>query len=38
MGDGGLVAFAGGIGRRPLELEEGETPFDAVRRALEPRR
>jgi hypothetical protein len=34
MGDGRLVAYAGGTGRRPLELEEGESPFDAVRRAL----
>ena len=31
MGDGSLVAFAGGVGRRPLEPGEGETPFDAVR-------
>jgi hypothetical protein len=34
MGDGTVVAFAGGIGRRPLEPQGGESPFDAVRRAL----
>lgn len=34
MGDGSLVAFAGGVGRRPIEPAEGETAFDAVRREL----
>jgi len=34
MGDGTLVPFAGGIGRKPLLLTEGETAFDAVHRAL----
>jgi hypothetical protein len=34
MGDGSLVAFAGGIGRRELESPGDESPFDAVRRAL----
>jgi cyanophycinase-like exopeptidase len=33
MGDGSLVAFTGGIGRRELESAE-ESPFDAVRREL----
>lgn len=30
MGDGSVVAFRGGVGRRPLEPREGESPFDAV--------
>lgn len=30
MGDGGLVAFRGGISREPIEPREGQTPFDAV--------
>jgi hypothetical protein len=34
MGDGSVVAFTGGIGRTPLEARRGESPFDAVRRAL----
>jgi hypothetical protein len=34
MGDGDLVAFAGGLGRRPLEPGDGGSPFDAVRREL----
>jgi len=34
MGDGSLVAFTGGLGRTPLEARDGETAFDAVRRAL----
>ncbi len=34
MGDGTIVAFAGGIRREPLELKPGQTPFDAVRRRL----
>jgi hypothetical protein len=34
MGDGRLVAFAGAVGRRPLEPCDGETPYDAVRREL----
>ena len=37
MGDGSIIAFAGGIGRRPLEPRDDETPFDAVRRALDRR-
>jgi hypothetical protein len=32
MGDGSVVAFAGGVRRRPLEPRGGQTPFDAVRR------
>jgi hypothetical protein len=35
MGDGALVAYAGGIRRETLEPEAGETHYDAVRRALE---
>ncbi len=34
MGDGAVVAFAGGVRRRPLEPLAGETPFDAIRREL----
>lgn len=30
MGDGGLVAFRGGISRTPIEPKGGQTPFDAV--------
>ncbi|MGH2953452.1 MAG: hypothetical protein ACRDK9_05445 [Solirubrobacterales bacterium] len=35
MGDGSLVAYAGGIRRRTLAPGAGESHFDAVRRALE---
>jgi hypothetical protein len=34
MGDGSLVAFSGGITRSQLEPRAGESPFDAIRRAL----
>ena len=34
-GDGTLVAYAGAVRRETLEPEEGESPFDAVRRHLE---
>ena len=34
MGDGSAVAYAGGIGRRELELDRGETVVDALRREL----
>jgi hypothetical protein len=34
-GDGTLVAYAGAVRRETLEPEEGESPFDAVRRQLE---
>ena len=34
MGDGTLVPFVGVIRKEPLELEDGESPFDAVRAAL----
>jgi hypothetical protein len=34
MGDGALVAYAGGLGRRRLEPAAGESAFDAVRREL----
>jgi hypothetical protein len=35
MGDGSLVPFLGGITRQELQPGARETPFDAVRRALE---
>jgi hypothetical protein len=35
MGDGTLVPFAGGVRRRPLELSDGENPYEAVGAALE---
>ncbi len=35
MGDGSLVAFAGGVRRRPLEPGPDETPYEAVRARLE---
>jgi hypothetical protein len=35
MGDGALVAYAGGIRRETLEPGAGESHYDAVRRALE---
>ena len=34
MGDGTMVAFAGSVGRRPLDPATGEDAFDAVRRKL----
>jgi hypothetical protein len=34
MGDGSLVAFAGGVGRRPLESAAGEPPYAAIARQL----
>ena len=34
MGDGSVVAFAGGVRRRSLEPRGGQTPFQAVRRQL----
>jgi hypothetical protein len=34
MGDGRIVAFAGGVRRRPLEPKGGQTPFHAVRHEL----
>jgi hypothetical protein len=34
MGDGALVAYAGGIGRRELELKRGESVIEALRREL----
>jgi hypothetical protein len=35
MGDGRLVAYAGGLGRRELEAGSDAAAFDAVRRALD---
>lgn len=35
MGDGEIVAFAGGVRRQPLEPRDGETALAAVRRELE---
>ncbi len=35
MGDGGLVPFRGGVARRPLAPESGESAFDAVAAALD---
>ena len=37
-GDGTFVPYRGGIGREELDPTEYETPFDAVREALEARR
>jgi hypothetical protein len=34
MGDGALVPFVGVVRKEPLELKEGESPFDAVKAAL----
>ena len=34
MGDGTLVPFVGVIRKEPLEIEDGESPFDAVKEAL----
>lgn len=33
-GDGSVVAYTGGIGRRELQLKRGESPIDALRREL----
>ena len=35
-GDGSLIAFSGSMAREELTAEGDETPFDLVRRALEP--
>jgi hypothetical protein len=35
MGDGALVAFGGGVRRETLAPADGQSAFDAVRRALE---
>jgi len=34
MGDGALVPFKGGVVRRPLEMEEGASPYEALEGAL----
>jgi hypothetical protein len=34
MGDGGMIAFAGGLHRRQLEARDSESALDAVRREL----
>ena len=34
MGDGSLVAFAGGVRRRPLQTAGDDSAFEAVRREL----
>jgi hypothetical protein len=34
MGDGRLVPYAGGMGRRELEVDSDEAAFEAVRREL----
>jgi hypothetical protein len=34
MGDGRLVAYAGGMGRRELEAGSDEAAFEAIRREL----
>jgi hypothetical protein len=36
MGDGALVAYVGGIRKRRLKPEAGQSPFEAMRAALEP--
>ena len=33
-GDGGVQAWTGRMARRPLELEDDETPFEALRRVV----
>jgi hypothetical protein len=35
MGDGNLVPYVGGIRKRQLEPSGGESPFDAIRKALQ---
>lgn len=34
MGDGGIVAFRGGVTRKPIETTDGQTPFQAIEAAL----
>lgn len=34
MGDGAMIAFRGGIFRKPIPPAEGRTPFEAVEGAL----
>ena len=34
MGDGALVPFRGGVVRRPLETENGSSPYEAIEAAL----
>ena len=34
MGDGGLIPFRGGIGRKPIDPVGGESPFESVERVL----
>jgi hypothetical protein len=34
-GDGGVQAWTGRLRRRPLALEDGETPFEALRRVAQ---
>jgi hypothetical protein len=34
-GDGTFVPYSGGVGRRPLDPTDHDTPFDAVRETLE---
>lgn len=34
MGDGEVVAFKGGVGRKPLATEAGDSPYEAVESAL----
>jgi hypothetical protein len=36
-GDGGVQAWTGRVFRRPLELEDDETPFEALRRLVAQR-
>lgn len=35
MGDGAIVAFRGGVGRKPLGTESGQSPYEAVEAALQ---
>lgn len=34
MGDGAVIPFAGGVRRKPLRLEPGQSPYAAVEAAL----
>ena len=34
MGDGTLVPYSGGVRRTELQLEDGQSPFDAIGKAL----